>query len=163
MSRTPIVRPISWLNAVINIGILAVFVAAGWFFAQTNGVVVAALAYIVLSQLLRRMICSHHRSAIQHCKRQEYELAIPEFQRSLKFFNENQWVDEFRAITMLSAAGMCYREMALVSLGFCFGQIGDGKNARLNYEQCIRQFPNNGMAESALRLLNAGLNSEIAT
>lgn len=162
MSRTPIVRPVSWLNAAINIGVLAVFVIVGGALAQFGGAIAGAGVYLILSQLLRRIICRHHRIAIAHCKRQEFEQAIPEFQRSLKFFEDNPWIDRFRAITILSAAGMSYREMALVSLGFCYAQLGDGKNARLNYEQCVQQFPNSGMAESALRLMNAGASSKMA-
>ena len=155
MSQTPIVRPVSWWNATINLGVLALFMLLGWCVDQRNGVIVGAAAYFLLSVFLRRIICRHHRNAIRFCKRQEFEQAIPEFQRSLKFFQDHPWLDEFRAITLLSASGMCYREMAWVSLGFCYGQIGDGKNARLYYEQCLKQFPHNGMAESALRLMNA--------
>lgn len=61
---------------------------------------------------------------------------------------------------MLSAAGMCYREMALVSLGFCYGQIGDGVRSRSYYEQAIQEFPDSGMAESAMRLMDAARNAE---
>ena len=57
---------------------------------------------------------------------------------------------------MLSAAGMRYREMALVSLGFCYAQIGDGLRARQSYEQSLIEFPDNEMAKAALRLMDAG-------
>ena len=57
---------------------------------------------------------------------------------------------------MLSASGMSYREMGMVSLGFCYAQLGDGLNARKNYEDCLRDYPNNGMADSALRMLDGG-------
>jgi hypothetical protein len=39
---------------------------------------------------------------------------------------------------MFSVAAMSYREMALVSLGFCCGQMGDGMRARTYYEQALR-------------------------
>lgn len=60
---------------------------------------------------------------------------------------------------MLSSSGMSYREMGMVSLGFCYAQLGDGMSARRIYEDCIRYYPNNGMAESALRMLDAGAGS----
>lgn len=162
MSKTPIVRPVSWLKAGITLGVLALFVFVGWTLSRTNGVFVGAVVYVVLSQVLRRLIASHHRKAIGHCKRQEFEQAIPEFKKSLAFFRGNEWVDRFRAITMLSAAGVSYREMAMVGLGFCYAQIGDGVNARRSYEQCLLDFPDNGMAEAALRMLNAGAISKHA-
>jgi tetratricopeptide (TPR) repeat protein len=158
MSKTPIVRPFSWLNAGINIGVLALFVVVGLALNQIAGVFFGALAYVGLSQVLRRFIAGHHRKAIRHCKRQNYQQAIPEFEKSISFFTDNQWIDQFRAITMLSSAGMSYREMAMVSLGFCYAQLGDGAKARENYEQCLREYPSNGMAESALRMLDAGAN-----
>lgn len=159
MSKTPIVRPVSWLNAGITLGILAVFVLVGGALGRANGVFIGSIVYLALSQTLRRVIPRHHRKAIRHCKHEEFEKAIPEFEKSIVFFRDNEWVDKFRAITMLSAAGMCYREMAMTSIGFCYAQLGDGLNARRNYERCLQDFPNNGMAEAALRMLDAGANA----
>ena len=164
MPKTPIVRPVSWLNAAINISVLAIFVLVGWAVWRSEiGVVVGAFVYVVLSQTLRRVLCRHQRMAIGHCRRNEFEQAIPEFERSLAFFRKHEWVDRFRAVTLLSAAGMCYREMALVSLGFSYSQIGDGANARRYYEMCMAEFPDNGMAEAALRLMDAAAKSESVT
>ncbi len=163
MSKTPIVRPISLVNALTNIAILALFVLAGWALDHQNGIIIGAIVYLVVSQLLRRTICRSHRNAIRQCKRQQFELAIPDFEDSLAFFRKNEWLDRYRAITLLSASGMCYREMAMVSLGFCHAQLGDGKNARRYYERCLEEFPQNGMAESALRLINAAAKAEAAT
>ena len=159
MSKTPIVRPVSWLNAVATLSISAVFILVGYALNRTSGVLVGVVIYLALSQLLRRMVPRHHRNAIRHCKRGEYELAIPEFQKSAAFFRDYEWIDRFRAVTMVSAAGMRYREMALTSLGFCYAQIGDGPNARQSYDQCLTEFPDNEMAQSALRLMDAGAGS----
>jgi tetratricopeptide (TPR) repeat protein len=156
MSKTPIVRPVSWLNAGITLGILAIFVFAGYALNRTNGVFFGAVIYLALSQLLRRVIPRNHRKAIRHCKRQEFEQAISEFHKSVAFFRDYEWIDRYRAVTMLSAAGMWYREMAMVSLGFCYAQIGDGPNARQHYEQCLQDFPDNEMVKSALQLMDAG-------
>ena len=140
MTKTPIVRPISWINAAISVSILAAFVLVAWTFARTSGIFWGAIAYLALSQILRRTIPHHHRSAICHCKRQEFQQAITEFEKSIAFFSNNVWVDKYRAITMLSSSGMSYREMGMVSLGFCYAQLGDGMSARRMYEDCIRYF-----------------------
>ena len=161
MSKTPIVRPVSWLNAAISLGVLALFVAVGYRLNEANGVAFGAISYVALAILLRSVVARHHRNAIRHCKRGEYEQAIPEFEKSAVFFLEHRWIDRFRAITMLSAAGMSYREMALVSLGFCYAQIGAGDKARQSYGQCLSEFPTNAMARSALRLMDAGAQERV--
>jgi hypothetical protein len=159
MSQTPIVRPLSWLNASIDLGILVCFVVVGWTLSPEHGAILGAVCYLLLSVLLRSTIARHHRKAISLCKRQDFELAIPQFEKSAAFFSRYKWVDRWRAITMLSVSGMTYREMALVSLGFCYGQLRDGEHSRQYYEQALREFPGNGMAQAAIRLLDAGKNS----
>jgi tetratricopeptide (TPR) repeat protein len=155
MSRTPIVRPISWLNAAINLVLLSVFMLVGWLLHPTNGILVAIAVYLFCSLGLRSLFAREHRAAIALCKQGEYGAAIPHFQNSLRFFERHPWVDHYRAVTMLSAAGFTYREMALVSMALCYAQIGDGKKARDYYEKCLREFPDNNMAQVALRLMDA--------
>ena len=156
MSKSLIVRPLSWINAGINLAILSLFGSIGYLVDRVNGIFLATVIFLVTSQLLRRVIARHHRSAIGHCRRQQYGLAIPEFHKSADFFCRHEWVDQYRAVKMLSAAAMCYREMALVSLGFCYAQTGEGASARQSYEQCLREYPGNAMAQAALNLMDAG-------
>lgn len=157
MSQTPIVRPVSWLNAGVSLVVLAAFVLIGFLVHRAIGVVVGAGIYVALSVSLRCVLARHHRTAIRYCRRKHYDQAIPEFQKSAMFFRDHEWIDRFRAITMLSAAGMRYREMALLSLGFCYAQVGDGPSSRQSYEQCLIDFPDSEMAKSALRLMDAGV------
>ena len=157
MSRIAIVRPISWLNAAVSIGILAGCVTIGHVLLPTGGIAVGAAFYLVTSVVLRTVLCRHHRAAIRLCKRLHYAEAIPEFHKSVEFFGRHRWVDRFRSVTILSAAGLGYREMGLVSLGFCYGQIGDGVNARRCYDLCLEEHPDNEMARAALRLMDAAV------
>lgn len=155
MSRTPVVRPISLPKAVFNVAIAAGFAVIGWLLHPRLGPAIGILAYTSLSYCLRAVIAAPHKRAIALCKQKLFEQAIPEFEKSLAFFHKYAWVDKYSAITMLSIAGMGYREMALVSLGFCYGQVGNGTKSRAMYEQCLKEFPNSGMAEAALRLMDA--------
>ena len=141
------------------LGILAVFVFVGHSLHQTHGIMFGLVAYLMLALLQQQLIPRHHRKALRHCKRQEYDQAIPNYQKSVEFFRDHEWVDRFRAVTMMSAAGMSYREMGLIGLGFCYAQVGDGLNARRSYEQCLEEFPDNGMAIAALRLMDAAVSS----
>lgn len=156
MPKTPIVRPISWTNASVTIGVLCVFVFIGIVLGGTTGALLATFAYLITAVVTRGLLTKHHLRAIKHCKRHEFEKAILEFHKSLQFFSDHEWVDRYRALTIFSAAEMSYREMGLVSLGFCHAQLGNGERSRYYYEQCLTEFPNNGMAISALRFLEAG-------
>ncbi|MCP4777044.1 MAG: hypothetical protein GY880_22715 [Planctomycetaceae bacterium] len=155
MSQTPVVRPASKVNSIINVIVLLMFVGVGWLLGKERGLFVGTIAYLGSSMLLRGMICRHHRAGIRFCKKKEFKEALPEFQKSLEFFDRYPWVDKYRAVTLLSAAGMNYREMALVCRGFCYAQIGNGEQARLSYAECLRRFPANGMAEAALRMMDS--------
>ncbi|MEM8670879.1 MAG: tetratricopeptide repeat protein [Planctomycetota bacterium] len=156
MSKTPIVRPVSIAGSVVTLIVLALFLILGWLLSGSLiGVAVGSLVFVVVSKTLRAVIGRHHNRGISHCKRQEFERAIPEFKTSYEFFDQNSWIDRYRCIVMLSTAAMCYREMALVSLGFCYSQIGDGSNARKHYQKCVDLFPDSGFAKSALNLMDA--------
>ena len=72
MSQTPIVRPVSWLNAGVTLGILAVFLVIGFVLNRSVGVVVGAGLYLALSQSLRNVIAQHHRNGVRHSKRKEF-------------------------------------------------------------------------------------------
>lgn len=89
MTRTPIVRPISWKNAIVNLTVLGCFVSAGWLIDRRYGVVAGSASYLILSVSLRTIIARHHRRAISFSKRQQFDLAIPEIEKSLEFFRSN--------------------------------------------------------------------------
>lgn len=159
MSRTPLVRPISWPKALINLAIAVSFAFVGWLLYPKLGIPIGIFTYTVLSYVLRAVLTSHHKRGIALCKQKQFTEAIPEFERSLAFFRHHAWLDDYSAITMLSFGGMSYREMSLVSLAFCYGQLGDGTKSRTMYEQCLKEFPESGMAEAALRLMDAAANA----
>ena len=155
MSKVPIVHPLSWRNVVVTLGLLVVFVAVGAAFGGVSGAFAGTLGYLAVSLFLRKAFTRHHSRGIRYCKRLEFDQAIPEFETSMQFFQEHEWVDRYRAITVFSVSEMTYREMAMVSLGFCHAQIGDGAAARGWYEQCLKEYPANVMAQSALRFFDS--------
>ena len=58
----------------------------------------------------------------------------------------------------LSSSKMSYKEMALVNIAFCYGQLGEGEKAREYYNAALKENPNNGMAIAALKLLDSAQN-----
>lgn len=122
---------------------------------SANPLLYGALTYLLLSLLLRRNLSRSHRKGIVQTRLEEYGAAIPHFQASYAFFSRNAWIDRYRFVTLLSASGMSYREMALNNIAFCYGQIGQGQLCREYYEKTLREFPDNSMAKTSLRLLDA--------
>ena len=78
---------------------------------------------------------------------------------SYGFFNKKQWIDKYRFIILLSASRISYKEMALLNIAFCYGQLGDGKRSREFYEKTLTEFPDSEMAKTALNMLNAVKNA----
>jgi Tfp pilus assembly protein PilF len=54
---------------------------------------------------------------------------------------------------------MWYREMALNNIAFCYGQIGDGANAKKYYLKTLEEFPGNPLATAGLALMRAAENN----
>ena len=50
---------------------------------------------------------------------------------------------------------MNYKEMALCNIAFCYSQIGNGTKTIEYYKKTLEEFPENPIAESALKMLNS--------
>lgn len=155
-SRVPTVRPISWPATIPQLLALTVSVVAGWLMTTSPaGVAVGAAAYVTYSIGSRRLIPRDHRRGIRLSQSQCYQKAIHAHEQSYRFFTRHSWLDRYRAITMMSPAAMCYREMALLNIAFAYSQIGDGEKAKEYYQRALSEFPGNGMASAALRMIES--------
>ena len=110
---------------------------------------------MVLSFVLRYTITLQHRRGVRLMKAQRFEDALPHFEISAEYFGRNRWVDQLRAFTLLSAARMSYREMALCNIAFGLSQLGRGVEAKEAYERVLREYPDNSLAVAALRMILA--------
>ena len=123
---------------------LPVFIGLGIFFALFLG-------HVFLSRLF---ITRNFHKAFKMLRRGEnHKTAIPLFEQSFTFFQTHQWVDDARAITLLSPAAMSYREMCLVNIAYCYSHLGDKDKAKHYYEKTIELFPNSSIASSALKMI----------
>lgn len=114
-----------------------------------------ALTYLVFSFSLRNLVPKSHRNGIRKMSQDNFMGAIEDFKNSYLFFDNNEWVDKFRVITMFSPSAMSYKEMAINNIAFCYGQLGDGQKSKEYYEKYLSEYPNSGLAKAALRLLNS--------
>lgn len=135
--------------------VLILLMSTGYLINPEAGIFWGMIAFVVCAFALREFIARAHRAGIRLTKQQRFEEAIPKFQESLAFFNRHPWVDQFRSLTLLSSSAMSYREMGLANIAFCYTQIGQGDEARRYYQKCLQQYPNSGLAMSALRMLDS--------
>ncbi len=63
-------------------------------------------------------IARAHRRGMRLYRSQQYAAAIQSFGESYDFFARHEWIDRFRAITMMSPSAISYREMALCNIAF---------------------------------------------
>ncbi len=159
-SRTPITAQVSWLHAIPLLMLMAVCVVGGTLLLPQLGAgTMLGMAMVIFLHLMARMIPWHHRAAIRAVKQGEFAKAINHYQESMAFFERHPWLDRYRGLTMLSLSAVSYREMALLGMGMCYGQLGDGAAARRMYTQCLEEFPDSVMAAYALRFLDAARDS----
>ena len=151
------VKQISWLGALPQLVALGLAMLAGFLIVRnSNGTFFGAAVYLGYSFGSRMLIARDHRRGMQLVRGLEFEAAIPEFENSYKFFAKNSWIDRFRSVVLMSASAMSYREMALCNIAFCYSQLGKGIEAVEYYQRALKEFPNSGLAQSALRMIESG-------
>lgn len=156
-SNKPIVRQRAWLAGLFHILLLVVlgFIFGLFFGSFIDGLDMALIVYFIAYLLLRFLVPRNHRQGIAFFKSGDYTQAIGEFEKSYDFFTRHAWIDKYRFIVLLSDSRISYTEMALVNIAFCYTQIGNGSKAKEYYEKTLSQFPNSGMAQSALQMIHA--------
>lgn len=154
-SKVPTVRQINWISIIPHLGVMGIVIFIWNLFYPNESVFLGAATYIFISYSLRTQIPKKHRAGMKLVKLEDFEKAIPYFERSYAFFKKYSWVDKYRFITFLSSSGMTYKEMALANIAFCYGQLGNGEQAKEYYKRVLQEYPENGLAKAGLRLLNS--------
>lgn len=154
-SNPPVIKQVAWVSLIPQIAFILLLIAVYNQFGFEDAGLHGALTYLFLSMGLRYFIPKNHREGMKLIKNNLFEKAIPEFENSYKFFTKNDWIDNYRFITLLSSSKMNYREMALCNVAFCYSQIGNGTKAIEFYKKTLEEFPENGLAQSALKMLNS--------
>jgi len=154
-SNVPVVKQIAWMSIIPQLIILFIIIMLFVQLKVPNPPIVGAIVYWTSSLALRYFVPKSHREGMKFTKQQEYEKAIASFKTSYDFFTKYRWVDNNRYLTLLSSSKMCYREMALCNIAFCYSQIGKGTNAIEYYTLVLEEYPDNGLAQSGLAILNS--------
>jgi len=154
-NKIPTVKQVAWISIFPHLLVMGCLFLIWYPFSEKNLVIFGALTYIALSQLLRRFVPDEHRKGLSLVQSENFEEAIPHFQKSYSFFKKNEWIDLYRYATLLSSSKTSYREMALINIAFCYGQLDKGKQSEECYKQALKEFPESTMAKVGLRHLNA--------
>jgi hypothetical protein len=117
-------------------------------------ILAGAVIYLGLSTLLQRFVPFHHRHGMSLLVQRDYERASQAFQASWEFFNKKSWLDDYRAIFILSASKMSYREMALINRSLCYWQMGEDAKARESYVEVLKYFPDSKMAKDGIAYID---------
>ena len=154
-SNVPVVKQIAWMSIIPQLIILFIIIMLFVQLKVPNPPIVGAIVYWTCSIALRYFVPKSHREGMKFTKLQAYEKAIVSFKNSYDFFTKYRWVDNNRYLTLLSSSKMCYRETALCNIAFCYSQIGKGTNAIEYYSLVLEEYPENGLAQSGLAILNS--------
>jgi tetratricopeptide (TPR) repeat protein len=147
-----LIRQVNWiafiLHAFLVIIITIILLMAG---LKTDlSILISAVSYMGLSVILQRTIPRHHRMGFRLLVHKEYEMAALAFEKSWNFFCKNKWLDDYRAILLLSASKISYREMSLINRSLCYWRIGNIEKALESYKDVLKYFPESRLAKEAI-------------
>lgn len=154
-SSIPIVKQIAWVSILPQLLVMSLFIGATYLAGAEHFLLIGAAVYLVISISLRWFIPRDHRIGIALFRQNKFAEALSHFEQSYEFFTRNRWLDDWRFITLLSSSHISYREMALLNVAFCYGQIGDGLKSKQNYQRVAQEFPGSQIAEASLRMLES--------
>ncbi len=147
----------SWSRTVPQLLAIVVLIGLVWplFGSEEKHLasVVGAGVYLLYAQFSKMFIASAHRRGLQLLAAKNYQPAIREFEKSHMFFTRYPQIDHFRAVVLMSPSIWSYREMALLNVAFCYGQLGEVNMAKTTYEQVRSDFPDNDYAIHALKCI----------
>jgi tetratricopeptide (TPR) repeat protein len=152
-SNVPTVKQIAWISLVPQLLLMGCIILIFYLLKFRDPFLFGALTYLIISFALRNLVAKHHRQGVRLVRQQKFEEAIPLFEKSVEFFTRNPWVDKYRFLTVLSSSKMTYKEMGLCNIAFCYSQSGKGQKAKEYYERTLAEFPQNGMARAALKMI----------
>lgn len=153
--NVPTIKKIGWLSLIPQMMVIALLMFLWYLIKPEIAMIAGAVTYLALSFTLRNTLTKQHRMGMRSVLKGQFQEAIPYFQKSYDFFTNNEWLDKYRYLTILSSSKISFKEMALVNIAYCYGQMGDGTRCRAFYEKALIEFPDSAIAATALNMLDA--------
>lgn len=159
-SETPTIRQTAWISVIPQFLFMGLLLLVFHQISSENAVLYGVVTYLSISYILRNFIPKSHRKGLSLYKENRFLEGIDLFQKSYDFFCQHNYLDKYRFLLLLSSSKMGYKEMALNNIAFGYSQIGDGKTAKEYYERLLLEFPKNGIAKAALKMIDSFERSE---
>ena len=118
-----------------------------------SNIMYGAFGQLIIWFIIRNIYAKHHAQGMELVRQEKYADAIPFFIDSYQTFSKHSWVDKYRYY-LGSSSKISYKEMDLNNIAFCYGQIGDKEKSIEYYRQTLSEFPDSGIAKTALTLIN---------
>jgi hypothetical protein len=99
--------------------------------------------YLLMNGYLKVVIPKWHRKGLFYLRKGEMDGAIFAFEKSYDFFSKYNWLDKYRAFTLLSISKFSYCEMALMNIIYCYQQKGDNNKVKSTQKKLTIKFPEN--------------------
>jgi tetratricopeptide (TPR) repeat protein len=158
--KIPVVRQINWLSVVPQLTFMGLVILIYYLLNIKEPLVWGCLTYLILSYGSRAIFAKNHNKGMKLSRAQNFTEAIKYYEKSAEFFKNNKWIDQYRCITLFSAAKMSYREMALINIAFCYSQIGNGSKAVEFYKKALTEYPDSIMGKTALNMFDSAQDIE---
>ena len=159
-NNIPMIRQVNWFAVTLQMTFMGILIVIYYLLNIATPILWASLTYLILSYGLESFFTKDHKKGIKLIKSNNYLDAISSFEKSVTYFQTNQWIDKYRFLTLLSSSKLSYIEMDLNNIAFCYAQIGNGNKAKHYYQKILNEFPNSNLAKMALNMLQSGQNIE---
>lgn len=140
-------KDINWFSVLLQIFAIAALSLLWQRLNAGNPILNGALTYYALSIALRTFVPRNHRKGIEEIKREQYQEAIPYFEKSYAFFSRFPLLDKYRFLLLLSSSKMSYKQMALNNIAFCYSINGDRLKSMEYYLRIMTEFPKQKSSE----------------
>jgi hypothetical protein len=148
-------RLFSWTSAVLHVLLIAGISLLFERFSIPWPVLWAVVVFLVLANLLRRIVISDFRRGADALNAKKYDEALHWLERSATFFQRYPWLDRYRYLLLLSSSALSYREMALVNRALCIGRTRSSEETDQAFKQVLREFPESALARITRRMMFA--------
>ena len=149
-SNIPIIRQISWISFIPQIALVIFLIFIYSLLNLKDPALYGILTYSIISVSLKYFLIKSHTNGMKLVKLSKFEEAISKFENSYLYFTQNNWIDKYRFITLLSASKISYKEMALCNIAFCYSQIGNVKKVIEFYKKTLVDYPESKIAQTGL-------------
>lgn len=160
--KVPIRTRTAWISLLPQLLLMGLLVFVYYLLNVSEFVLLGALTYLLLSLGVRRLLLKTFFHAMKLLRMQNFEEAIPYFEKSADYFLRNSWLDKYRYLVLLSSSRISFREMSLCNIAYCYAQMDEDAKAKELCGRILEEYPDSIIARASLDMLNS-LEQEVSS